>query len=81
MANGLVGSEIALKLLEGEKGTALITDRNKEVVSVLKSEIAAGKRKIAILYGVGHLPDMHRQLKEGLELSITKVEWLQAWRM
>jgi hypothetical protein len=81
MAKGLVGSEVALKLLEGEKGTALITDRNKEVVSVLKSEIAAGKRKIAIFYGVGHLPDMHRQLKEDLELSIASIEWLKAWRM
>lgn len=81
MAQGLVGSEAALKILEGEKGSALITDRNQEAVAVLKREIAAGKRSIAIFYGVGHLPDMHKQLTEQVGLRIVGIDWLKAWRM
>ena len=81
MARGLVGSDSVLKLLEGEKGFSLITDRNAAVVSVLKREVAAGKRAIAIFYGVGHLPDLHKRLTDELGLSLQKVEWVRAWRM
>lgn len=80
MAQGLVGSDAVLKVLEGDKGFSLITDRNAEVMSVLNKETAAGKRSLAIFYGVGHLPDMHERLvKQGYR--IVDVEWLNAWNM
>ncbi|MEY4668961.1 MAG: hypothetical protein RL518_1660 [Pseudomonadota bacterium] len=80
MAQGLIGSDAVLKVLEGEKGFSLITDRNKEVMAVLNKETSHGKRKIAIFYGVGHLPDLHKRLTEqGYRLA--KVEWLAAWNM
>lgn len=80
MAQGLIGSDAVLKVLEGEKGFSLITDRNSEVMAVLNREIALGKRKLAIFYGVGHLPDMHTRLTaQGYRLA--KVEWLNAWNM
>lgn len=80
MAQGLVGSDAVFKMLEGEKGFSLITDRNIEVMSVLNSEAALGKRKIAIFYGVGHLPDLDKRMRaQGYKLSA--VEWLTAWNM
>lgn len=80
MAQGLIGSDAVLKVLEGEKGFSLITDRNSEVMAVLNRETALGKRKLAIFYGVGHLPDMHTRLTaQGYRLA--KVEWLNAWNM
>jgi hypothetical protein len=80
MAQGLVGSDAMMKALEGEKGFSLITDRNSEVMAVLNKETAIGKRRIAIFYGVGHLPDLHKRLTEqGYKLA--KVEWLNAWNM
>jgi hypothetical protein len=80
MAQGLIGSDTVLKALEGEKGFSLITDRNAEVMSVLNKETAAGKRSLAIFYGVGHLPDLHERLvKQGY--GITHVEWMNAWNM
>lgn len=80
MAQGLVGSDVVLKMLEGEKGFSLITDRNAAIMEVLNKETAAGKRSIAIFYGVGHLPDLHTRLKkEGYRIS--SVEWLTAWDM
>jgi hypothetical protein len=80
MAQGLVGSDAVMKLLEGEKGFSLITDRNIEAMSVLNRETAEGKRKLAIFYGVGHLPDFHKRLVEqGYRLD--SVEWVDAWDM
>lgn len=81
MAKGLVGSDAVLKLLEGEAGLSLITDRNAAALSVLKQEIAAGKKKIAIFYGVGHLPDLHEHLTNDLGFTLTSVEWVRAWKM
>lgn len=80
MAQGLIGSDAVMKLLEGEKGFSLITDRNIEVMSVLNKETALGRRKLAIFYGVGHLPDLHTRLKaQGYRLD--SVEWVNAWNM
>ena len=80
MAQGLVGSDAMMKALEGEKGFSLITDRNSEVMAVLNKETALGRRRIAIFYGVGHLPDLHKRLTEQ-GYKLTKVEWLNAWNM
>jgi hypothetical protein len=80
MAQGLVGSDAVMKVLEGDKGLSLITDRNSEVMAVLNRETALGKRRIAIFYGVGHLPDLHKRLTEQ-GYRLTKVEWLTAWNM
>ena len=80
MAQGLVGSDAVMKVLEGEKGFSLITDRNSEVMAVLNKETALGKRKLAIFYGVGHLPDLHQRLTEQ-GYGLAKVEWLNAWNM
>ncbi len=80
MAQGLVGSDTVLKALEGERGFSLITDRNAEVMAVLNKETAAGRRSLAIFYGVGHLPDLHERLvKQGYR--ITQIEWMNAWNM
>ena len=80
MAQGLAGSDVVMKLLEGEKGFSLITDRNIEAMSVLNRETAEGKRKLAIFYGVGHLPDFHKRLvDQGYRLG--SVEWIDAWDM
>ena len=80
MAQGLIGSDAVMKLLEGEKGLSLIADRNIEAISVLNKETASGKQKLAIFYGVGHLPDFHKRLvDQGYRLS--QVEWVTAWEM
>ena len=51
----------------GEDGSAIITDRNKKALVVLKKEIADGKKKIGIFYGAGHLSDMDKRLRQGQE--------------
>jgi hypothetical protein len=79
MAQGLVASDSVLAMLEGEDGLSIITDRNNAIITDLNAEIAQGKKKIAIFYGVGHLPNLHKRLTEGLGFSIVAVRWNKAW--
>ena len=50
--------EGTLSAIEGPKGSTIITERNKVALAVLREQIDAGKRKIAIFYGAGHMPNM-----------------------
>ena len=50
--------------MEGPKGSTLISGRNKVALDVLRKEIAAGKKKIAIFYGAGHMPDFQKRLRD-----------------
>lgn len=49
--------------ITGEDGkSTLITERNAKAFEVLDREIKAGKKKLGIFYGAGHLKDMHQRL-------------------
>lgn len=70
-----------LETLNGQEGSAILTDRNAVALQVLSSQVALGKRKIAIFYGGAHMPDMARRLQQSLHLYPGQVEWLTAWRL
>lgn len=57
----------------------LVTDRNEAALAVLKDQIAAGRRRIAIFYGAGHMPDLERRLAEDFGLERQGVQWREAW--
>lgn len=67
-----------IRALEGPQGSTLISGRNEKVIQVLRRQIEAGHRKIAIFYGAGHMEHFHQRLKE-LGLSPAKTRWLDAW--
>lgn len=81
MSSQLVQSDLLLEELSGPEGSTIITERNKKALSVLKSELAAGKKRMAIFYGAGHLPDMDQRLHADFEMSRGKATWLTAWNM
>jgi hypothetical protein len=64
--------------LEGPNGSVLVTERNKAAIKVLKQQIAAGKKNLAIFYGAAHMKDMEKRL-EDLGFKRTKVEYRVAW--
>jgi hypothetical protein len=80
IANELVRSSAAGDILGGENGSALIAARNQHAVGVLKDQIDADAKQIGIFYGVAHMADFEQRLFDQLELSKTKVEWVDAWR-
>ncbi|GIW98068.1 MAG: hypothetical protein KatS3mg111_1401 [Pirellulaceae bacterium] len=68
--------------LTGEDGkSTLITERNAKAMEVLQREIAAGKKKLGIFYGAGHLEDMHRRLVDEFGLRPVDTQWLDAWSL
>jgi hypothetical protein len=73
--------EGGMSVLEGPKGSTLIGERNKRALEVLKKQTAAGKKKIAIFYGGGHMSDMEKHLRADFSMMPEKTEWLRAWDM
>jgi hypothetical protein len=64
--------------IEGGDGTVIIGERNKVALEVLKQQVAAGKKNLAVFYGAAHLPDMEKRLSEQGWKKV-KAEWLTAW--
>lgn len=73
--DGMVGG------LDGPTGSTLISERNKVAIEVLEREIAAGKKRLAIFYGAGHMRDMERRLCDELGLQLDSERWLVAWKL
>jgi len=81
MARSMALSGSFLKALQGDIGLSLIQDRNRAALDVLASELASGKRKLALFYGSGHLEDLHPQLLKRFHLTMSGVEWITAWEI
>ncbi len=67
--------------LDGPSGSAIVTDRNKRALNVLRKSIDDGKRKVGIFYGAAHMADMQKHLIKDFGLKRTSTEWLVAWDM
>jgi hypothetical protein len=72
--------EKATLALEGPKGSTIIDARNDRALSVLDTQLKAGKQRVAIFYGAAHLPDFDRKLRD-LRYIATTTRWLVAWEM
>jgi hypothetical protein len=79
MAEQFEDLEGAMSAFEGPNGSTIITERNKVALKVLAEQIAAGKKKIAIFYGAGHMPDMEERLTKDLGVHRDAEQWLAAW--
>ncbi|MDX1925231.1 MAG: hypothetical protein SFV81_01860 [Pirellulaceae bacterium] len=66
--------------LQGDDGrSTLITERNAKAFKVLGEQIKAGKKKIGIFYGAGHLEDMHQRLLDDFRMQPIETKWMDAW--
>jgi len=57
----------------------LLDVRNDACMDVLKGQIAAGKKRIAIFYGSAHNPDFERRLMQQFGMRRQSVEYVDAW--
>ncbi len=72
--------EMAAGLADGPKGgSTLVIERNKRALAVMKEQLDAGKKKVAIFYGAAHLPDMEERLVKEHGFKRTETKWLTAW--
>ena len=67
--------------LGGTLNTILVEDRNKAAMRVFQIELTKGKKRIAILYGAGHMADFEKRLVGEFGLKRDRVEWLPAWEL
>jgi hypothetical protein len=79
MAEQFQSIDTMISAVEGDKGSTLIGERNKIALEVLRKEIGKGKKKLAIFYGGGHMPDFDRRLREQFGLVPVNTHWLTAW--
>lgn len=73
--------ESMLSGMSGPEGSTLITERNKRALEVLREQLGAGKKKIGVFYGAGHLPDMHDRMVSEFDLKPIGTVWLEAWNL
>ncbi len=79
LAEQFENMEATMLALEGPKGSSLISERNKVALVGLREQFKLGKRRIAIFYGAGHLPDLERRLLTEFGLKRDSERWLLAW--
>lgn len=69
------------EILGDDSESAVIGARNQRAIDVLKEQLQAGEKRIAIFYGVAHMPDMEERLLEQLDLVYLDTTWVDAWRL
>lgn len=79
MAQQMEDIEGGMAIFRGKDGSTIIEHRNAKAMEVLKREIDAGKTRLSIFYGAGHLPDMQKRLLEDFQLKRAGRTWLTAW--
>jgi hypothetical protein len=81
LAEDFLDLEGSIQAIEGPNGSAIIADRNKAALKVLRKQVDAGKRKIAIFYGAGHMADFQARLRDEFGLVPIGTRWLVAWNL
>jgi len=79
LAEQLANVESPVSGLGPTLSNILIADRNEAAMKVFQKELAQGKKKIAIFYGAGHMPDFEKRLRLDFDLEKKNVQWLEAW--
>ncbi len=81
MAEQMEHMDVIVAAIEGEDGSTIIGERNNAALKVLRRELAAGKKKIAIFYGAAHLPDFAEKLQDDFAMQPEKLGWITAWNL
>jgi hypothetical protein len=80
MAKQLTDVEAVTAGMDDETGdNTLIKGRNRKAFEVLRKELDAGKKTVAVFYGAGHLNDMAERLERDFGFKPTTTTWLAAW--
>jgi len=68
-------------ILGDDADSAVIGARNQRAIDVLKAQLDKGAKRIAIFYGVAHMPDMEKRMIDQLDLVYLNTTWIDAWRL
>lgn len=79
MANNMKDLNKLNQMLGGDEGSTIVSVRNEKALSVLAQKVKQGKHKLAIFYGVAHMPDMAARLEQKYGYRLQSSKWLKAW--
>ena len=80
-AEQMMAMDAGMSIFEGDEGSTIIENRNAKAMKILKREIDAGKTKLGIFYGAGHLNDMQERLENKFKMKRAGKTWLLAWKL
>ena len=80
-AEQMMAMDAGMSIFEGDEGSTIIENRNAKAMKILKREIDAGKTKLGIFYGAGHLNDMQERLENEFQMKRSGKTWLLAWKL
>ncbi|EPS72304.1 hypothetical protein M569_02453, partial [Genlisea aurea] len=72
-------SEFTQATADVEEKSVIIGERNRAATKALQEAMKSGSKRIAVLYGGGHMPDLGRRLQDEFELVPSSVQWMTAW--
>uniref|UniRef100_A0ACD6AJX2 Uncharacterized protein n=1 Tax=Avena sativa TaxID=4498 RepID=A0ACD6AJX2_AVESA len=72
-------SDFTVMTAPAEDKSVIIGERNIVATKKMKCAINRGYKRIAVLYGGGHMPDLGRRLQEELNMVPSDVQWVTAW--
>ncbi|HTM53112.1 MAG TPA: hypothetical protein VL175_03755 [Pirellulales bacterium] len=81
MAEQFEGMQWAMDALDGPQGSTILSERNKVALKKFDEQVAAGKKKLAIFYGGGHMRDMEKRLVSNYRMRRDGQQWIVAWRL
>lgn len=81
MAEQMTDMDASIVPVEGKEGSALLKDRNDKALKILRTQLDAGKKNIAIFYGAAHLPYFSQTLEKEFHFKKQKPVWLEAWNL
>jgi hypothetical protein len=65
--------------IEGPDGSVILSERNAAAMAVLRDQVAAGKKRIAVFYGAAHLKGMEKDIVGKMGFEPAAAEWMVAW--
>jgi hypothetical protein len=75
-------AESMTAILEGPKGSAILSGRNDVVMKKIKEVLTDKKQqRIAVFYGAAHMPGLEGMLLKDMKAKAAGEEWLPAWTM
>ena len=69
------------EILGEDADSTVIGARNQRAVDVLKGQLDGGAKRVAIFFGVAHMPDMEQRVISQLDLIYLDTTWIDAWRL
>lgn len=79
MATVLVESRLLESSLPPSIHKIIIGDRNDHVMASLEQAKLDGKRRVAVFFGVGNMPDLEKRLVSEYGMKLDSVNWRNAW--